>query len=96
MIRVSKHDHIVNIQGICEGNDSIYLLLEFCSLGSIDNFLKGHALEINSKLTTDGNYQELIQWCTQVADGMEFLAKKNIIHVSPLPILPYKKQVFLY
>ena len=29
MIRVSKHDHIVNIQGICDGNDSVYLLLEF-------------------------------------------------------------------
>ena len=40
MIRVSKHDHIVNLQGICDGNDSVYLLLEFCALGPIDDFLK--------------------------------------------------------
>ena len=85
MIRVSKHDHIVNLQGICDSNDSVYLLLEFCALGPIDDFLKGHALEINSKVSTNGGYEKLIQWCTQVADGMGFLAKKNIIHVSPLP-----------
>ena len=84
MIRVSKHDHIVNLQGICDSNDSVYLLLEFCALGPIDDFLKGHALEINSKLSTNGGYENLIQWCIQVADGMEFLSKKNIIHVCPL------------
>ena len=84
MIRVSKHDHIVNLQGICDSNDSVYLLLEFCALGPIDDFLKGHALEINSKLSTNGGYENLIHWCIEVADGMEFLSKKNIIHVSPL------------
>ena len=35
MIKVSKHDHIVNFQGVCVENDSVYLLLEFCSLGPI-------------------------------------------------------------
>jgi serine/threonine protein kinase len=75
-IRVSKHDHIVNIQGLCEYEDSIFLLLEFCALGSIDDFLR--------KNSNSGYYntEELIKWCFQVADGMEFLAMKNIIHVS--------------
>ena len=81
MIKVSKHDHIVNFQGICVKNDSVYLLLEFCSLGPIENFLKLHRKEIISKLENN-NSKELIQWCAQVADGMEFLASKNIIHVS--------------
>ena len=35
MIRVSRHDHIVNFQGICVANDSVYLLLEDCTLGKI-------------------------------------------------------------
>ena len=35
MIRVSRHDHIVNFQGICVANDSVYLLLEYCTLGKV-------------------------------------------------------------
>ena len=76
MIRVSKHDHIVNIQGLCQHNNSVYLLLEFCALGAIDDFLRKQ-----SKLGTH-NIPDLTKWCRQVADGMEFLADKNIIHVS--------------
>ena len=34
-----------------------------------------------SKLENNDS-KELIQWCAQVADGMAFLARKNIIHVS--------------
>ena len=76
IIRVSKHDHIVNIQGVCEHDDSVYLLLEFCALGSIDEFLRQ-----NSNFGYY-NIDELTAWCFQVADGMDFLTKKNIIHVS--------------
>ena len=76
MIRVSKHDHIVNIQGICHHKDSVYLLLEFCALGAIDEFLRKQ-----SKLGKH-DIQDITQWCRQVADGMGFLADKNIIHVS--------------
>ena len=76
MIRVSKHNHIVNIQGLCQHNDSVYLLLEFCAFGAIDDFLRNQ-----SKLGTH-SIQDMTQWCRQVADGMGFLANKNIIHVS--------------
>ena len=76
MIRVSKHDHIVNIQGLCHHKDSVYLLLEFCALGAIDDFLRKQ-----SKLDKH-DIQDITQWCRQVADGMGFLADKNIIHVS--------------
>ena len=76
MIRVSKHDHIVNIQGLCQHNNSVYLLLEFCASGAIDDFLRKQ-----SELGTH-NIQDMTQWCRQVAAGMEFLVDKNIIHVS--------------
>ena len=79
MIRVSKHNHIVNIQGLCHHNDSVYLLLEFCALGAIDDFLRKQ-----SKLGTP-KIQDITQWCREVADGMGFLADKNIIHVSTVP-----------
>ena len=81
MIRVSKHNHIVNFQGICVTNDSAYLLLEYCCLGSIDNYLREHRREMNQKLQNQ-NFSGLMGWCIQIADGMEFLVKKNVIHVS--------------
>ena len=81
MIRVSKHDHIVNFQGICLQNEVVYLLLEFCAFGPIKNFLQKHTLDLRAKLRYN-NHGELIDWCAQVADGMDFLASKNIIHVS--------------
>ena len=80
MIRVSKYDHIVNFQGVCIHQDSVYLLLEFCAKGPIDCFLRKNSKEISAKLDNE-NYPELIQWCGQIADGMEFLVTKNIIHV---------------
>ena len=81
MIRVSKHDHIVNFQGFCLKNENAYLLLEFCAHGPIQKFLQNHILELRAKLRHNEN-EEFIQWCAQVADGMEYLASKNIIHVN--------------
>ena len=81
MIRVSKHNHIVNFQGICVANDSVYLLLEYCTSGSIDSYLKKGAREMNQKLR-NRDFSGFMGWCIQIADGMEFLAKENVIHVS--------------
>ena len=81
MIRVSKHDHIVNFQGVCVHNDLVYLLLEFCSLGRIDNFLQKYAKQMESKLANQ-DFTDLVQWGADIADGMEFLVSENIIHVS--------------
>ena len=81
MIRVSKHDHIVNFQGVCVQNDLVYLLLEFCSLGRIDNFLQKYAKQMESKLANQ-DFTDLVQWGADIADGMEFLVSENIIHVS--------------
>ena len=66
MIRVSKHNHIVNFQGICLHDDVVFLLLEFCAFGSIKNFLQENTLEIRSKLRQN-EFGEMIKWCAQVA-----------------------------
>ena len=81
MIRVSKHDHIVNFQGISMDGDKVYVLLEFCSFGSIDSFLEKNSENFRMKMEC-GNYKEVVSWSVQVTDAMDFLAKNNIIHVS--------------
>ena len=80
MIRVAKHDHIVNFQGISMDGEKVYVLLEFCSFGAIDSFLKSHLENFRMKLE-QGNYKEVVSWCVQVADAMAFLVKNDIIHV---------------
>ena len=81
MIKVSKHDHIVNIQGISVNESCVYLLLEFCSNGAIEDYLQKNQKEFTKKLR-DNTSREIICWSKQVADAMGFLAKKDIIHVS--------------
>ena len=40
MIKVPKHDHIVNFHGISMHDDQVYVLLEFCTLGSLEKYLR--------------------------------------------------------
>ena len=83
MIRVTNHDHIVNFYGISMNGENVYILLEFCSFGDIGSFLKRHSENFRLKME-HGNYKDVISWCVQVADAIEFLVKNDIIHVSSL------------
>ena len=85
MIKVPTHDHIVNFHGISVHENQVYVLLEFCSLGSLDKYLRKHRENLTVKLE-GGDYEEIVNWCVQVADAMDFLAKpeNNIIHVCIL------------
>ena len=85
MIRVAKHDHIVNFLGISMDGEKVYVLLEFCSFGSIDSFLEKNSEKFRMKMEC-GNYKEVVSWFVQVADAMDFLVKNNIIHVSTLEL----------
>ena len=81
MIRVAKHDHIVNFQGISMNANRVYVLLEFCSFGTIESFLQNHSDHYRAALE-NGVYNGVVGWCIEVADAMEFLVENNIIHVS--------------
>ena len=85
MIKVPTHDHIVNFHGISVHEHQVYVLSEFCSVGSLDKYLRKHEENLTVKLER-GVYEEVVDWCFQVADAMEFLAKpeNNIIHVRVL------------
>ena len=90
MIRVPTHDHIVNFQGICMQENKVYVLLEYCSFGAIDRFLQRNTENFRTKLEL-GNYKDMLNWCSHVADGMEFLVENNIIHVRNTLICYFTK-----
>ena len=85
MMKVAKHNHIVNFQGISINNDQVYMLLEFCHSGSIEEFLKSNSTKYKAKLERH-DYMELVNWSSQVADAMKFMVESSIIHVRKLLI----------
>ena len=95
MIRVPNHDHIVNFKGISLDVEKCYVLLEFCSFGAINSFLRANSANFRTKLA-NGDCKEVALWCYQVADAMEFLVKNNIIHVSLLNIRIIQHSLFTH
>ena len=73
MLRVPTHDHIVNFQGFSMHGEKVYVLLEFCSFGSIDSFLEKNSERFRMEMESR-DYK--------VADAMDFLVKNNVVHVS--------------
>ena len=59
-------------------------------MGSLDKYLRKHKENLTVKLER-GDYEKVVDWCVQVADAMEFLAKpeNNIIHVRILKFFLY-------
>lgn len=90
MMKVAKHNHIVNFQGVSIHNDQVYMLLEFCSSGSIEEFLKSNNKKYIEKLLGHDYIliTSLVDWCVQVADAMKFMVENSIIHVRKNPLSP--------
>ena len=61
--------------------DSVYLLLEYCTNGPVDQYLQKHERQFRNKFL-DHTYDEMLKWSMQISDAMGFLAQNNIIHVS--------------
>ena len=83
MIRVTKHEHIVNFQGIVisEDQERVFLLLEFCANGPIESYLQKNYMLYYQQLQVK-NYNKFLDWCSEIAAGMDFLASQDVIHVS--------------
>ena len=61
-------------------DNSVYLLLEYCTNGPIQQYLQKHERQFRNKFRNQ-TYDEIIAWGIQVCDAMGFLARNNIIHV---------------
>lgn len=72
-----KHPNIIKFCGAVESGDgrNIYLCTEFCSGGSVINYLK------NMKVSGNSVPRELqFDWASQICSGMYMLAKHLVIH----------------
>ena len=78
---VSLFSLLYMLLGLTMNEDSVYLLLEYCTNGPVDQYLQKHERQFRNKFL-DHTYDEMLKWSIQISDAMGFLAQNNIIHVS--------------
>ncbi|XP_021959463.1 vascular endothelial growth factor receptor 2 [Folsomia candida] len=90
---IGRHENVVNLVGACTAmlkERKIYIVVEFCKLGCITNYLKANrgtfiacfnpVLNENSSDCQPPCLSDLVKWSLQTAAGMEYISNKKIIH----------------
>lgn len=82
---VDPHLNLVNMIGSCTSDfaetNQLWLLLEYCQYGDLKNYLIDIKKKIiNGKEEESGKSRILLQWCYDIAKGMQYLARRNIMH----------------
>ena len=80
-IDVQVNDHITKIYDVKYQQNSVYIIMEFCDLGDLNQFFKKHS----SGLNTDSKAKLM----RQIIDGIAFLHSRDIVHrdIKPANIL---------
>ncbi|CAG7724651.1 unnamed protein product [Allacma fusca] len=94
-IKSEKHSNIISLVGACTENlnkREVFVALEFCSNGCLKDHLTNYRNKLNDNYenvnwaqqscTKDSKKKilQLTEWACKIADGMSFLASKNVIH----------------
>ena len=85
MSNVDPHLNLVNMIGSCTSDfketNQLWLLLEYCKFGDLKTYLIANKTDILSGEDSEPmSSRILIQWCYDIAKGMQFLARRNIMH----------------
>ena len=82
---VNPRLNLVSMIGSCtseaKSRGKIWLILEFCSYGDLRQYLKNNkAAILSGGMNEPINSRCLVKWAYDVANGMEYLAQKQIMH----------------
>ena len=85
MSNVHPHLNLVSMVASCSSelkeHGKLWLLLEYCQYGDLKSFLVENKTKILSGNDNDAiNTRCLIKWAYDIANGMEYLAKNQIMH----------------
>ncbi|CAG8443394.1 4108_t:CDS:10 [Diversispora eburnea] len=85
ILKSIQHDHIVQLMDCQKSDTHIHLIMEYCSMGDLSNFIKrrgdvnGYTLTI---ISPNGWLEEyvVLHFLKQLANALEFLRSQNLIH----------------
>ena len=82
---VNPRLNLVSMIGSCtseaKSKGKIWLILEFCYYGDLKQYLKNNKTQIiEGGINEPVNSRCLVKWAYDVANGMEYLAQKQIMH----------------
>ncbi|XP_048588169.1 fibroblast growth factor receptor 3-like isoform X2 [Nematostella vectensis] len=84
MKSLAPHPNIVCLLGCCTKGDSSYIIVEYCSLGNLLDFLrKSQGNRIYSNLAGGSltlTCRDLLSFMWQIARGMSYLASLKLVH----------------
>lgn len=85
MSYIKPHINLVSMIGSCYSDTQyereMYLLIEFCHHGDLRTYLIDNKIDIlTAKQESTINDRCLLYWSFEIAKGMEYLAKNNIMH----------------
>ena len=70
-MRDFDHTHVLSLKGIVDINGNFCLVFKWMENGALNSYVKKHK-------TTE--FRQLLKFCRDIADGMEYLASKNVYH----------------
>ena len=65
-----SHPHVIKYMGMVQGGDASYIVMELAANGSLDKYMTTHHLTVYEK----------IKICLQIAQALEYLHSKGIVH----------------
>ena len=85
MSNINHHLNLVNMVGSCTSeyaeHADLWVLLEFCQHGDLKKYLVQNRKALTSSSENDSiSSRLLIQWCYDIAQGMKYLARIQIMH----------------
>ncbi|KAM9280692.1 LOW QUALITY PROTEIN: tyrosine-protein kinase receptor Tie-1 [Cariama cristata] len=85
LCKLGHHPNIINLLGACENKGYLYIAIEYAPYGNLLDFLRKSRLETDPAFakehgTASTLIQQLLQFASDVAKGMQYLSEKQFIH----------------
>ncbi|KAM4641074.1 tyrosine-protein kinase receptor Tie-1 [Discoglossus pictus] len=87
LCKLGHHPNIINLLGACENRGYLYIAIEYAPFGNLLDFLrKSRVLETDPAFAKEHGTastltsQQLLQFASDVAKGMQYLSEKQFIH----------------
>ncbi|NXV00026.1 TIE1 kinase, partial [Cettia cetti] len=87
LCKLGHHPNIINLLGACENKGYLYIAIEYAPYGNLLDFLrKSRVLETDPAFAKEHGTastltsQQLLQFASDVAKGMQYLSEKQFIH----------------